>query len=426
MAWRREAVRAVNLTWGQILGAWVNSVEDATPRSARVQLGIGISPSTGLVLLAVSWLVTRGILLAGTLSGIVPSDISAYERWANLLREGQSPAQDTAFVYPPGSLIIFLGGDSVGQFSYFRSFTLLAILADLALLVALVAFALRSSHGSMKGPWAWVIMGFAAGPLLVERYDVFAALLGAAAVLALSRPALTGVLAGVGFLVKIWPEIAILGVPRHRLLRALGVNLVVVALGWALLHAIFGNSLGFIANVLNKSVSVEAVVAYPFLVMRELTGTFGVTGQFGSWEVTGPGVASTGGVSTAVGIVALVFLLFLRYRGVLDHVPPGDIVLLGVLIFVATHKINSLQYGIWIAAMTAAALAYRRSMSLGPAVLLVLMLIVTNEVIWAQFVPFISGNTFLLAFQGLRLALLLAAGVWLALTMKRSSSGVAA
>jgi hypothetical protein len=168
---------------------------------------------------------------------------------------------------------------------------------------------------------------------------------------------------------------------------------------------------------------VEAVVAYPFLVLREVGGTFGVTGQFGSWEVTGPGVASMGSVSTSAGIVALAILLLLRYRGVLDHVAPGDIVLLGVLIFIATHKINSLQYGIWIAAMTAAALAYRRSSSLGPAVLLVLMLIVTNDVIWAQFVPFISGNAFLLAFQGLRVALLLAAGVWLALTMRRPFSG---
>jgi hypothetical protein len=399
------------------------SVGDVSSPTAQGQIVLRGSSAAGLALLAISWLVTRSILLAGTLSGIVPADISAYERWANLLRDGQAPAQDTAFVYPPGSLIIFLGGGSLGEFSYFRSFTILAIFADLVLLLALVAFALRSGQGSMMGAWAWVVMGFAAGPLLVERYDVFAALLGAAAVLALSRPAVTGALAGLGFLVKIWPEIAILGVPRQRMLRALGVNLVVIAVGWVLLQAIFGNSFGFVSNVLNKSVSVEAVVAYPFLVMRRLFGTFGVTGQFGSWEVTGPGVAAMGSVSTAVGLLALAFLLLLRYRGVFDHVPPGDIVLLGVLIFVATHKINSLQYGIWIAAMTAATLAYRTSRSMGPAALLILMLIVTNDVIWAQFVPFISGNTFLLVFQGLRLGLLLSAGIWMALTMRRAPSG---
>jgi hypothetical protein len=133
-------------------------------------------------------------------------------------------------------------------------------------------------------------------------------------------------------------------------------------------------------------------------------------------------VGAIGSVSTAVGIVALGLLLLLRFRGLLDHVPPGDIVLLGVLVFVATHKINSLQYGVWIAAMVAAALAYRSSRCLGPAVLLGGMLVVTNDAIWAQFVPFISGNALLLGFQGVRLALLLTAGVWLALTMKRTPS----
>jgi len=381
-----------------------------------------LSATANLVLLAVTWLVTRSVLLGSTLSGVIPGDILAYERWADLLRAGQAPAQDTAFVYPPGSAIIFLGGGALGDVSYFRSFTLLAVAADLVLLVALVAFVRRSPQGSMVGPWAWVVLGFVAGPIMLERYDIFAALFGAIAVLTLARPAVTGALAGLGFLVKIWPEIAILGVPRHRMLPALAVNLAVIAVGWVLLQALFGNSFGFIPNVLVKGVSVEAVAAYPFLVIRELAGTYGVTGQFGSWEVVGPGVGAIGSVSTAVGIVALVLLLFMRYRGLLDHVPPGDIVLLGVLVFVATHKINSLQYGVWVAAMVAAALAYRSSRALGPAVLLGGMLVVTNDAIWAQFVPFISGNALLLGFQGVRLALLLAAGLWLALTMKRTAS----
>jgi hypothetical protein len=89
---------------------------------------------------------------------------------------------------------------------------------------------------------------------------------------------------------------------------------------------------------------------------------------------------------------------------------------------VATHKINSLQYGVWIAAMTATALAYSSSRARGPAVLLTLSLIVANDVIWAHFVPFISGNPILIAFQGLRLVLLLAATVWLAVEILRSRS----
>lgn len=381
-----------------------------------------LSSMTNLVLLAITWLVTRGVLMGATLSGVVPGDILAYERWADLLRAGQAPAQDTAYVYPPGSAIVFLGGGAISDTSYFRSFTFLALIADLILVIALVVFVRRNARGSMVGPWAWVILGFAAGPIMLERYDIFAAVFGAIAVLTLGRPAVSGALAALGFLLKIWPEIAILGLPRRRMLPALAVNIAVIAVGWVLLQVLFGNSFGFVPNVLVKGVSVEAVVAYPFLVIREFAGIYGVTGQFGSWEVVGPGMATIGSISTAAGIVALAILLFLRFRGVLDHVPPGDIVLLGVLVFVVTHKINSLQYGVWIAAMVAAALAYRASRCLGPAILLGAMLVVTNDVIWAQFVPFISGNALLLGFQGVRLVLLLAAAVWLALTMRRGAS----
>ena len=381
-----------------------------------------LSATTNLALLAVTWLVTRSVLLGSTLSGVIPSDVLAYQRWAELLRAGQAPAQDTAFVYPPGSALVFLSGGSLSDMSYFRYFTLLAVAADLMLLVTLVIFVRRSSQGSMVGPWAWVILGFTVGPIMLERYDVFAAMFGAIAVLAVVRPAVSGALAGLGMLVKIWPEIAILGVPRHRMLPALAVNLSVIGVGWVVLQALFGNSFGFVRNALAKGVSVEAVVAYPFLAIREIAGTYGVTGQFGSWEVVGPGVAAIGSASTAVGIVVLALLFMLRFRGHLDHVPPGDIVLLGVLVFVATHKINSLQYGVWIAAMVAAALAYRNSRALGPAVLLGGMLVVTSNTIWVQFVPFISGNVLLLGFQGVRLSLLLAAAIWLIFTMRRTAS----
>ncbi len=373
-----------------------------------------------LALLVTSWLVTRAILFAGTLSGEVALDVSAYQRWAADVLEGGSPASDTAFVYPPGSYLVFLAPQLIAPEVYFRTFTILATLVDFVLLLALILFVCRRSSGWIA-PWAWVLMGFLAGPLMYERYDIFAALLGVLAVLTLSRPALSGALAGLGLLLKLWPEIAILGVPRQRMVRALVVNGVVILVGWVLLELIWADSFGFVPNVLNKGASVEAVVAYPFLVARNLVGSHGVTGQFGSWEVIGDGVSLAATAMTVFGVLLLMGLFALRMTGRLDHVSPGDIVLLGVLIFVATHKINSLQYGVWIAAMTAAALAYKSSRAFGPAVLLALMLAVSNQVIWEQFVPFISGNPLLLGMQGLRLCLLFAAAIWLAVSIRRRS-----
>ena len=378
----------------------------------------------GVALLVTSWLVTRAVLFADTFSGQTPLDVVAYQRWANGILEGISPAADTAFVYPPGGNVIFLMTEVISGEGFFRTFTLLALLSDFAILVALLRFGTAKAAVAQfpVGPWVWILMGFVAGPLMYQRFDVFAALMAVLAVLLAARPALSGAFAGLGFLVKLWPEIALLALPRHRLMRGLIANLITVVVGWLILHVWMGDSLGFLSNVVNKGLSVEAVAAYPFLVSRALFSSHGVTGQYGSWEVIGPGVPLAATISTVVGVVLLLGLFVARLLGRLEKAAPGDIVLLGVLIFVATHKINSLQYGIWIAAMTATALAFSSSRARGPAVLLTLMLIVADQVIWTYFVDFISGNPLFLVFQGLRLLLLLAATIWLALEIFRRGS----
>lgn len=266
-------------------------------------------------------------------------------------------------------------------------------------------------------------MGFAAGPLMYQRYDILAALFGVLALLAVNHPVRVGFWSAIGLLVKLWPAVVLLGLSRRNLVKGLIVNAVVVILGWVLLHFIWGNSFGFISNVMNKGLSVEAVAAFPFLVARSFGTTHGVTGQFGSWEVIGPGVEFAATATTVVGVLLLLGLFALRLSGRLEAVVPGDVVLLGLLIFVATHKINSLQYGVWIAAMTAAALTFSESRALGPAVILTLMLLVADQVIWDNFVPFISGNPLLLGYQGLRLALLLAALAWIGWSVVNQARG---
>lgn len=366
-----------------------------------------------MILLILTWAVTRAVLLADSFSGVVPLDVVAYSRWADNLTAGIEPALDTAFVYPPGSSIVFIAPSFMPPDLYFRTFTLLALLCDLTILISLWISVRKSTNSTQVAPWAWVILGFIAGPLMYQRYDIFAALLGVLAVLNIRRPALSGGIAGVGFLVKLWPEITILGVPKERIVRALMTNVIVIFVGWITLHVVFGGSFGFVGNVLNKGTSVEAVAAYPFLLGRALSTSHIVTGQFGSWDVVGPGISITATIITLIGVLLLAGMFFLRLLGKLDHASPGDIVLLGVLIFVASHKINSMQYGIWIAAMAAAALAFVGSRALGPSVLLGLMLITADSVIWTNFVSFISGNSLMLGYQGLRLSLLLAAMIWL-------------
>jgi hypothetical protein len=373
------------------------------------QLGSGLF---GLVILLAAWVVTRAVLMAETFSGEMATDVVAYARWAGGLSEGVAPATDTAFVYPPGSVAIFWGIDLLGG-SYYRVFTLAALLADFVILALLWTRVRQRDTRLVAAPWAWVVMGFAAGPLLYQRYDIFSALFGVLAVLALSKPVRAGIWSGLGMIVKLWPEIALLGLSRRNIWKGLAASLVTVAVSWGALHLLWGDSFGFVGNVLNKGLSVEAIVAYPFLVMRALGSSHVVTGQFGSWEVVGPGVEMAATATTVLGVLVLGALFILRLMGRLDHASPGDIVLLGVLAFVATHKINSLQYGVWIAVIAAAALTFEKSRALGPAILLTLMLVVADQVVWDNFVSFISGNPLMLGYQGVRLVLLLVAAGWL-------------
>ena len=375
----------------------------------------------GAALLLTSWLITRVILLAQTFGGDIPTDVSAYARWAGDVSAGVAPALDTAYVYPPGALVVFLAVDALSADSYYRAFTLVAFLIDFSIL-AMLWWRVRSvAIGQRSAPWAWIVMGFAAGPLMYQRYDIFAALFGVLALLAVSRPVWNGIWSGVGALVKLWPEIALLGLARRNLWRGVAVNLGVVAAGWILLHLVWGDSFGFLANVANKGLSVEATAAFPFLVARSLGTSHGVTGQFGSWEVTGPGVELAATATTVLGVALLIGLFLWRLAGRLESVSPGDVVLFGVLIFVATHKINSLQYGVWIAAMTATALVFASSRAHGPAVILTLMLLVADQVIWDNFVPFISGNPLMIGYQGLRLILLIIALIWIGWTILATS-----
>lgn len=287
-------------------------------------------------------------------------------------------------------------------------------MADFAILIALW-WRVRSTTGPQRfAPWAWVVMAFAAGPLIYQRYDIFAALLAVLALLTLGRPMVSGAWAGIGMLVKLWPEIVLLGLKGKALGRALLTNVLVIVLGWGALHLVWGDSWGFVPNVLNKGLAVESTAAYPFLVARGLGSSHTVTDQFGSYEVVGPGVDLAATATTAIGVLLLLLLFALRLAGRLSGAAPGDLVLLGVLIFVATHKINSVQYGVWIAAMTAGALTFASSRVRGPAILLTLMLLLASGGIWPNFIPLTGGNPIFLGYQGLRLLLLLAALIWLA------------
>ena len=141
-----------------------------------------------------AWFVSRVLLMLMATTvipwfshGAVLGDVKIYLGWAHILEHGSYPVHDTRWQYPPAAALIFLAPLLVSHFgaSYLVTFFFLALLADLAVLLLLLAHADRNAAADgadahLTGVWAWIVGGFAIGPLLLMRYDVIVTALASA------------------------------------------------------------------------------------------------------------------------------------------------------------------------------------------------------------------------------------------------------
>jgi hypothetical protein len=375
-----------------------------------------------MVLLAVAWLVTRFVLFEPTLHGTNAGgfgagaqDVFTYQRWSQLIWSGGFPSTDANYQYPPGAALVFavFGSDAS---SYFRRFTLGALLADLCVMVLLVVFAARATSGTWRGPWTWVLGGLLVGPIMLLRFDIFSTLLAVAAVLAATSPTWLGVFAGLGAVVKVWPGLALLAVPRQRLLRAT-ITSAVTAVGVVLVLAILmPGSLDFIRNVGGRGLQIEAVAAWPFFAWHVLRPeSWQLAYEYGGVDVGSAVAPTVATLSVLAGGALLVALVISRIRGRLEVVPGADVVLTAVLVFITFNKVNSPQFGVWLVGMAAVAMADRRSRMLPVVILIGLDVALTDRVISdgaGGLGALMLFDTEVILAQGLRILLLVAACAW--------------
>ena len=358
-----------------------------------------------------AWAVSRLVVFADSLRGDVPGDVVHYAQWSAELWAGSFPVGDENWQYPPGAALVFLMLGSSPE-GYFRRLTLLAALADALIMLTLLIASRRRGEGSLLGPWVWAIAGFAIGPLLLQRYDLVPTLIAVVALALIARPGASAALAGLGLVVKVWPAFVLLGLPRRLFWRA-GLLAVVVAMAvWGLLALFRDNSADFLLQQAKRGLEIEAVAALPLMIAKAAGADITVRGQFGSWEIAMPLASSVALLLTVLSVIALLVLVVARLIGRLEFVPPGDVVLLAVLLFVTTSKVNSPQFAIWLAGIAAVALVDRRSRMLGVVGLLGLMTFLTNGVIWPQFESLMTGNPIMVGYQALRIALLISATAW--------------
>lgn len=362
----------------------------STDAMSRPALPAGTPAATGrspLWALTGGWVVTR-VLIALMIAGVirisatdVTSDVSIiYHGWNEVLRTGTFPLDDVTWQYPPGAaLVILLPG--LLPWSYLVNFWVLCGVCDV-LATGLLLRVGRRRGRSYTGAWVWVAGVPLLGPTVYCRYDIIVTAVAMAGLLVmLRRPALGGVLLGLGGLMKIWPVLGLTGTPRGRRTRRswTAAAATVSALGF-LITAGMNGAFEFLTFQRDRGIEVESVGALPLHLAR-LAGVWHgqVTMNYGSVELIGPWVGVISKV--AVGATAVGFGWLLLWRWQARRWLPAtayDAALATLLVFTVTSRVISPQYLVWLVGLAAVALTVRGTTQKPVAVLILIATLLTT------------------------------------------------
>ncbi|MEU0118927.1 glycosyltransferase family 87 protein [Streptomyces bobili] len=377
---------------------------------------------TGLTGLLGAWGVTRLALLLCVFKVYVfpgpdvTTDVSViYRGWYDVLSAGTFPVDDVTWQYPPAAALAILSPGLLPFLDYASAFFVLALLADLAVLVLL----LRAGR-SPRGARVWVAGVPLLGPTVYARYDLMVTAVAVAALLAgVRHPRVMGALVGLGALLKVWPVLLLAGAVRRR---AWGAAAVTVGLLSALLALTAPGAFAFLSAQRDRGTEVESLGALVFHVARHFGWSGEVLLNYGSVEFAGPHVGMVSDAALGLTVAAFGWLLLwrLRARRFAPHTL-ADAAFTAVLLFTVTSRVISPQYLVWLVGLAAVCLCFRDS-GMGPPAALVLaasLVTVLEFPVWFGHV--VASDPLGLALLFLRNALLAAATVTAAVRLWHST-----
>ncbi|WP_262061176.1 glycosyltransferase family 87 protein [Streptomyces sp. STR69] len=325
-----------------------------------------------LLALTLAWLATRaGMLLLLAHNGLpllgrgaVAREVwRLYYHWYGVLSQGAFPAHDHLWQYPPGAGPVLLAPALLPDLTYFQAFVALTLATDALITVVLARAGTRRGH-SLRGAAYWIVCL----PLLLDmplvRYDVQVTAFAVISLVTLSRSTRAcGAFAALGALVKVWPALVLLGVPRGRATRSVwswAVGAGVLSL--TMLVALFNNPLAFLRQQGGRGVQIESLGGTALGLATHLGWPGRARYQYGAMEFTGPHVSAVADASLALTAVAFGFLLLWRIRARRwTDATPYDAALSAVLLFTVTSRVISPQYMIWLLGLAAVCLTSRHT-----------------------------------------------------------------
>ena len=314
-------------------------------------------------------------------------DVDVYHHWSNVISAtGALPPEET-WQYPPGTAFLMLI-PRIGGESFRPSFVILMLVFDLIGLWLMTRFAKQEKRD--VGVWIWLLVLPVMGSFSLLRFDLVPTVIAVAALLVLHRrPAMMGVLAGAGAMIKVWPAFVLFAEwDRRRLLRSIGAAAAAAAVIWLLAAAVFGDTFGFLTNQKDRGLQIEAVAASPWNLRDVITDKNApVVQRFGALEI-GSDLADA--VAKALDLLAVLLLLaaawwwWARDRAIkrgrsdlADKALGRDFVFTVALLSVVISRVLSPQYMIWLVGLCAVVLSTRGTRVARPAWIVIGAVIIT-------------------------------------------------
>lgn len=356
--------------------------------------------------------------LGGTM---VINDVTLYTQWAEVLQQGQFPVGDQMWQYPPLVGPVLALGALIPPTP-----TLGLVMLMLAADVATFAVLMRaiSKGGAVEGAWAWIAAGMLIGPVWLVRFDVLPALFAVLGLLAVSKPVRSGMWFAIGALLKVWPVLLLVAVPRRGWLKAiLGFAVTAVAL-LGIVSVTMDGASSFASEQAARGLQVESVPAWLFLMGWHFGWERHFEYRYGAMEVMAHGTETVAMIATGIGVLALAGLVLMRLFGRLDARLPADIAMVLVLVSMATSRVLSPQYFIWVGAIAAVCLLSTRTV-MRPVIVLLMPVAALGQVLYPMHYNWLMSNDWQeLMVQTVRVVLLIAATGWGLWRLLRRSDGV--
>ena len=357
-----------------------------------------------------AWLLAIPFGLIPYLGGtLVINDVTLYEQWAQVLQSGRFPVGDEMWQYPPLVGPLFALGALIPPDP--RLGLMLLMLAFDAL--TFVVLMRRTAKGdSLEGPWTWIAAGMLIGPVWLTRFDVVPALFAVLGLLAVARPVRSGAFLAVGALLKVWPALLLLAVPRRGFGKALVGFVATAATILLALVLTMDGAASFASEQKARGLQIESVPAWFFLVAHHLGWERTFVYRYGAMEVSAPGVEAVALAITVLGAIGLVALAILRLTGRFDRANPADIGLVVVLFSMITSRVLSPQYLIWVAAIAAVCLLDPTT-RMRPVIIMLMPVAALGQILYPMHYNWLMSDEWNgLALQSARILLLVVATAW--------------